>query len=238
MKPYGRLLAPILVVAIAGCGSGGAAAPTATTTTDEPASAATARDIMRIPNFEPLEAGTYSIDPDDDPSTPLRVVYTIAADGWDQWLGAIKGAGDEFVAVSIVTVTNLVRHGCHDHSRAAPPVGPTVDDLVAALTDLAPFRVTSPPTGVTIDGYRGKHLEMTVPNGDFAGCVAGALMSWIAPLNDGGYFGYTGPGDTEEFWILDVEGSRLVVSIQWTRDMPAEDVAESHAILDSIRIEP
>jgi hypothetical protein len=34
-------------------------------------------------------------------------------------------------------------------------------------------------------------------------------MSWIAPVNGGAYFGYTGPGYTEEFWILDVEGSRL-----------------------------
>ncbi|MDP9185587.1 MAG: hypothetical protein M3O29_07975 [Actinomycetota bacterium] len=61
---------------------------------------------------------------------------------------------------------------------------------------------------------------------------------WVAPLNGGPYYGYTGLGYTEEFWILDVEGSRLVVSTQRTPDMPAEDIAESRAILDSIRIEP
>lgn len=113
-----------------------------------------------------------------------------------------------------------------------------MDDLATALADLAPFRVTSPPTDVTIYGYRGKHLEMTVPNVDFAECVGGDLMSWIAPLHGGPYYGYTGPGYTEEFWILDVEGSRLVVSTQRTSGMPAEDIAESRAILDSIRIEP
>ena len=238
MKPYGRLLAALLLVALAGCGSGGAAIPTAAKTTDEPTSAATARDIMGLPNWEPLETGTYLIDPDDDPSTPLRVVYTIAADGWQQWFGASKSTHDDHVLVSIVTVTDLVRHGCSDHSRVDPPVGPTVDDLATALADLAPFRVTSPPTDVTIYGYRGKHLELTVPNVDFGGCVDGELDSWIAPLNGGAYRGYTGPGYIEEFWILDVEGSRLVVSTQRTPDMPAEDIAESRAILDSIRIEP
>ena len=244
MKPYGRLLAALLLVALAGCGSGGAAIPTAAKTTDEPTSAATPRDIMGIPNWESLETGTYLIDPDDDPSTPLRVVYTIAADGWQQWFGASKSTHDDHVLVSIVTVTNIVRHGCRGHSRVDPPVGPTVDDLATALADLAPFRVTSPPTDVKIYGYRGKHLEMTVPNlhvdgeGKYGDCVDGELHSWIAPLNGGAYRGYTGSGYTEEFWILDVEGSRLVVSTQRTSGMSDEDIAESRAILDSIRIEP
>ena len=39
MKRYGRLLAALLLVALAGCGSGGSATPTATKTTDEPTSA-------------------------------------------------------------------------------------------------------------------------------------------------------------------------------------------------------
>ena len=89
-------------------------------------------------------------------------------------------------------MTNLVRHGCRDHSWADPPVGPSVDDLAAALADLAPFRVTSPPKDVTIYGYSGKHLELTVPDlpvegeGDdrrFTGCVDGNLKSWVAAID-------------------------------------------------------
>jgi hypothetical protein len=111
-------------------------------------------------------------------------------------------ASSEHVAVSITTVTNLVRHGCRDHSPADPPVGPTVGDLAAALADLAPFRVTSPPEDVTIYGYSGKHLELTVPDlpvggdpGDlrFIGCVDADLYSWISPPNEGAFNGYTGP---------------------------------------------
>lgn len=130
-----------------------------------------------------------------------------------------RGQGEgEWASVSITSVTNLVRHGCRDHSPADPPIRPSVDDLATALADLAPFRVTSSPKDVRIDGYRGKHLELSVPDmavedrGDvtfYTGCTGydwhrRLLMSWIAPhlVARGGYdyYGYPGPGTTEEFW--------------------------------------
>jgi hypothetical protein len=100
---------------------------------------------MALEPFAPLEPGPYFMDPDGDPSTPLRVVYEVPAEGWPQWIGAAKFADDGHVGVSITTLTNLVQYGCRDHSWADPPVGPSVDDLAAALADLAPFRVTCPP---------------------------------------------------------------------------------------------
>jgi hypothetical protein len=150
------------------------------------------------------------------------------------------------VGVSIFTVTNLVRDGCRDHRPADPPVGPSVDDLAAALADLAPFKVTSPPRDVTAFGYRDKHLELTVPDlspegkgleSGFTECVDGNLKSWIAPTA-GAFYGYTGPGYSEEFWILDVEDTRLVITAERSPGSPRGDLAEMRAILDSIRIEP
>ena len=64
------------------------------------------------------------------------------------WIGAGRFNDDNgHVSVSITTVVNLVADGCVDHSWADTPVGPSVDDLAAALTDLAPFQVTSEPGG-------------------------------------------------------------------------------------------
>jgi hypothetical protein len=67
-------------------------------------------------------------------------------------------------------------------------------------------------------------------------------MSWIAPhlVSGGGYafYGYTAPGATEEVWILDVEGSRLVISAVRSPGSPQKDLAEQSAILESIQIEP
>jgi hypothetical protein len=208
----------------------------------------TVQNVMELVDFAALEPGTYFIDPDADPSTPLRVVYEVPVEGWSQWIGAVKFADPDHVAVSITTVTNLVRHGCRDHSPADPPVGSSVNDLATALADLAPFRVTSPPKDVTIYGYSGKHLELTVPDlpvegsGDdrhFPGCLGEALQSWIAPHLGGAFYGYNGePGRTEELWILDVDGTRLVIEANWSPASPRGNVAEMRAILDSIRIEP
>ena len=134
------------------------------TTQSEPSPTPTARDIWDIAPFAPLDPGTYFIDADLDPSTPLRVVYEIPAEGWSMWIGAGRFNDDNgHVSVSITTVVNLVADGCLDHSWADPPVGPSVDDLAAALADLAPFQVTSAPTSVSMWGYRGKYLEVTVP---------------------------------------------------------------------------
>ena len=175
------------VLAAGACASGPeprdapAPSPIASSDTD---TAPSVQDVMELEFFAPLEPGTYSIDADTDPSTPLRVEYEIPADGWSMWIGAAKfGPDDGHVGVSITTVVNLVSDGCRDHIAADPPVGPTVDDLATALSELAPFEVTSPPSDVTVYGYRGKHLELTVPDTDFDRCLGGNLKSWIAPMD-------------------------------------------------------
>ena len=218
------------------------------TATVPPSPTATVQDVMELAAFDLLEPGTYFVDPDGDPSTPLRVVYEVPMEGWSQWPGGVKFADYGHIGVSIVTVTNVVRHGCHDHRPADPAVGPSVGDLATALADLAPFRVTSPPEDATIHGYSGKYLELTVPDlpvqgsgGDrfFPGCEDEGLMSWIAPLLYGGFHGYNSEaGRTEELWILDVDGTRLVIAANWSPASPRRDVAEMRTILDSIRIEP
>ena len=82
-------------------------------------------------------------------------------------------------------------------------------------------------------------VESDGEHGDFVGCVGGNLASWILAGQEGEpFFGYTVPGYTEEFWILDVEGTRLMIAAERTPGSPPEYLAEQRAILDSIRIEP
>ncbi len=230
----------------------------------EPSALSTIHDVMELEPFARLLPGTYVIDPDLDPDTPVRVVYEVPAEGWSQWIGAAKFAKPapactsqgcpgrpSHVAVSITTVANLVRHGCRDHAWADPTVGPSVDDLATALETLPPFRVTSPPEDVTFHGYDGKHLEWTVPKlpiqGEaedtrFAGCTDGNLKSWVGAVDTtepgDAFYGYTGPGYREEFWILDVAGTRLVIASGRSARSAPQDLDELQALLDSIRIEP
>jgi hypothetical protein len=67
--------------------------------------------------------------------------------------------------------------------------------------------------------------------------VDGNLKSWIAPTT-GASYGYSGPGYSEEFWILDVEDNCLVIAAERSPGSPRKDLAELRAILDSIRVEP
>ena len=251
---YGSLLGAALLIALVACTSDPATSPpssAAEMTSDEPSAMPKRQDVMELEEFAPLDPGPYFIDPDLDPSTPLRVTFEVPSNGWAQWTGAVKwdDVTKQIDAVAITTVANLVRDGCLDHSYAEPPVGPSVDDLATGLAELAPFRVTSPPKDVTVDGYQGTHLELTVPRNmpmdheGFAGCTGGNLKSWVGALDvvmGGGesFGGYTGPGYREEFWILDVEGTRLVIAAERSPGSPSSDLTELQAILDSIQIEP
>jgi hypothetical protein len=241
-----RALALVFMLAVGACSSSAgptdAPAPSSVAPSDTD-TAPTVRDIMDFEPLGPIEPGTYFMDADLNPSTPLRVIYDVPAEGWSQWIGAAKfGPNDGHVGVSITTVVNLVTDGCRDHFAAVPPVGPTVDDLATALSELAPFEVTTAPEDVTIYGYSGTHLEWTVPDIGFDRCDAGDVRSWIAPMDAAevgdAYYGYTGPGYREEFWILDVEGTRLMIAAERSPGSPSKDLAELRAILDSIRIEP
>jgi hypothetical protein len=253
-----RILAVAAAVGLAACASGSeppdapAGSPATSTDASTPAPTGTdpgAQDVWTFEPFTDLEPGTYFIDPDLDPSTPMRVTFEIPVEGWQSWIGAVRFSDAGHASVSITTVANLVTHGCRDHSWADPPVGPTVDDLATALTELAPFEVTSPPEEVTAFGYPGVHVELTVPpsqslsdDGNFIGCDEGTLKSWVAAIDadspGDAFYGYTGPGYVEELWVLDVEGTRLLIATGRSADTPPEHLDELGAIVDHIRIEP
>ncbi len=258
-----RLVLSVAVLTLSACGAGvgtggspllrseaasmaGATASAASSQVANPCDALSG-ELPEIP-----VGSTCWIDTDADDSTSLRAEFAITAPGWHLFIGPAKNVQDESghqrANVLFAEVTNLTVDACAEQVAADPPIGPTVDDLAEGLAALPPFEVISPPTDTTAFGYSGKHLEIRVPLDQpstgsemFSGCGdrhPDLLASWIGPPLSFAYNGYVAPGDTQEFWILDVEGTRLVISALTTANASAELVAERQAILDSVAVVP
>lgn len=119
------------------------------------------------------------------------------------------------------------------HSTAPPdiPVGPTVDDFASALADHPTLDVTT-PVDVTLAGYSGKYLDIQLP-ADRSACTPDGQF-W--PFEPGVYA--QGPSHRWHLYILDVEGTRVVIQVMDYATMSAEDLAKLQAVVDSIKIEP
>jgi hypothetical protein len=109
------------------------------------------------------------------------------------------------------------------------PVGPTVDDLVTALVDHPLLDVTD-PVDVTLAGYSGKYLDLTIPD-DKTDCANYRPM-------DVQHLYAQGPGQRWHMWILDVDGVRVLVETNDYPGTPPNVLAEEQAIIESLEITP
>lgn len=91
-----------------------------------------------------------------------------------------------------------------------PTVGPTVEDLTAALA-AQKVTDTTEPVAVEVDGHAGLYVELSVPAGfDVSECRDQELIVWQGP-------GGETPGVDQEYisryWVLDVDGQRVVLGV-------------------------
>lgn len=218
------------------------ATPTPGAATDRPsASSVPGVRPLRNPDIDPgvpeiLDPGTYVLD-----RFPVALAFHIP-DGERPGWHAGRAAADVAVVLwytppeitygfAFWTAENLYADPCDPSAgELEPPVGPSVDDLVTALSDRPAFQVSS-PTDITIGAFRGKDVELTAvaPDGDCSEAV---------PWRGGdGTIGLE-PGETVRLQILDVDGVRIVMRTVEPVQGDAAVEAELHRILDSIRIEP
>jgi hypothetical protein len=216
---------------------------------DEAPPATVATDMADQTPFEEVDPGIFLVDPDGDPGTGPQVHFTIAGEGWRAWVGTYKleqggGTDDRTVGLTIAEVADVVADPCHRHTWEDP--GPTVDDLAEALAALPGFEVLTAPSEANLAGYAGQRLALRVPDLEyepgrgFTTCNGGYFYGWRAPTgrdrSPTRY--YQGPGQELELWVLEVDGSRLLIEANRFPDSPADDVAELQAILDSLDIRP
>lgn len=250
---------PVLIAAATALVAGGCttepASDVSKTSTSEQGS-----DVSETPSSIPtlppegyglLEPGTYTLDSTTVPAEnshgfdSVRISFMVPR-GWEAWdLGVLQGHSSaemtDLLGVDFWNVSTVPTDPCH-WQRGGPRVGPTVDDLATALANQA-RRHASTPTHVTLAGYAGKHLTLTVPAhieyglDEFPACDEGYFVTWDAPPSSAFARYQQGPGQVDELWILDVHGSRLVIDASYWRDSSARSVAEIHRIVHSVQID-
>ncbi|TAK01465.1 MAG: hypothetical protein EPO36_05395 [Chloroflexota bacterium] len=171
---------------------------------------------------------------------PLSITLTIP-EGWYKGLieWAVFPFPEDAPSVAIMAVANLYVDPCDPTKgllEEAP--GPGVDDLVAAMSAV-PGIDASAATDVTLGGFAGKSLELSRPATAEA-CSGGSEPS-LWPVVGEANPDLVGapapaPGQTLRYWIIDVDGTRLVVALV---DVGSTARAtEAQAIVDSMRITP
>lgn len=180
-----------------------------------------------------LEPGTYVFEHLDS-EAPLRITFTMPA-GWEKLMvpGIVWSDGSD-ATLGFAILDNLYVDPCAvPATQHDPPVGPTVDDLVAAL-DATP-NLDARATDLTMAGFTGKQVDV-VALGPWEPCASGEAR--LLPRDGADLDGPPpDPTDTQRLSILDVEGHRLVI-IRTTRSAAtAKNHADLQAIFDSIRIE-
>ena len=202
---------------------------------------------LRNPDIDPgvpevLEPGTYVLD-----RFPVDLAFDIpdgSPRGWH------AGAASDEVAIMLWhtppdityvfafwTADNVYVDPCDAAAgELEPPIGPSVDALVTALSNLPGFQASA-PVDVTVGAFRGREIALTAldSGGDCPHAIAFSSGDDVTDVS---------AGETLRLQILDVDGVRIVMTrARWVKARepmerdPAAEV-ELQQILDSIRIEP
>ena len=201
--------------------------------------ATTAPTPRSLPGSGALDAGTYLM-----PSTIGAVAFrfTVPA-GWatdrDSFVSTGTGGGPlvgltSGVILTAYTVDHVYADACHPQGTNQP-VGESVEALATALSSQV-GRGTAGPFAVSVDGFAGQRVELTAP-ADISGCDGGLLRTWSDVGGDetGGW--PARQSQTDEVYIVDVNGTRLVIVAAHWADTTPQQLTELQHVLDSIRIE-
>jgi hypothetical protein len=123
-------------------------------------------------------------------------------------------------------------------TQPQPPIGLSVAELVAAL-GRQPGRSPTAPVSVSLDGYRGVRMQLSVPDDmDLSEFHWGEYRAWIDA--HGSHRLPHSPGQVDDLWILDVDGERIVIDAFYVYVPGAPDALreELTQIVESIEFLP
>jgi hypothetical protein len=166
---------------------------------------------------------------------PVQIGLDIGP-GWTMWSAGVEAftvamykdspdppAGQ---AIGFLIVDNVYADPCNlGAGQLDPAVGPEPMDLAQALAAQTGTESTD-PVSVEIDGYSGVYLDYrNTGEGD---CLSMTRWPGREAL----------VGERDQVWILDVDGTRLVIDAASFDGTAEADVAEMRTMVESLTIEP
>ena len=174
-----------LLAILTGCEEGATGEPRASTppVTSFPTPGATATPFASSSEPIAIEPGTYRIPRSAWSVADLTITFP---EGWAAQYGHVylkhSDAEDELGFYAVV-VDAIYTDACEGDAGTLREVGPSVDDLAAALLQ-QPGPMATGPVATTLGGYPATRIDLTVPKGlDLKACNLGriGLQVWYSP---------------------------------------------------------
>jgi hypothetical protein len=148
--------------------------------------------------------------------------------GNDAWVW-VNADEDEWGAITLMVVGDVYSDPCV-RAGNPPELGPTVEDFAAALVSQKVTSTTT-PVPVALDGHDGLYVELSVPaDFDTSRCRDNELVIW-EPVGE-----ESAGADTwfvSRYWVLDVDGQRVVLVANTNTRATAETVELFTGIAES-----
>ncbi len=246
MNPQLRIAlaaAAIVVVAVIGIyvlpgksGVGGPAATASPAITPSPGPSGvvlTGADVKR-----PLAPGTYRV------AAPFAAPFSLAFGS--QWTPSALAVGDANftkttpanggAGVAVDLVEKVFADPCHTKGGPTKPPS-TVDGIVAALTNMVGFSA-GPVTDAVIGGRPAKTLVLTnAIDTTTANCTGGPMLPLWTFRGGPASGAATNGGLREELWVLDVNGTIVVIDGNSSHTTSSADRLEIETIVGSLSFE-
>lgn len=203
-----------------------------------------------------IPEGPFVVTSSDD---PVQVTFNIASAEWtplsdfdgitqDDSLDPPESVGAALLAWAWPAGTGFHVYGdpCQWTTTIPETLATTPDEIAAAFAEQASTEATA-PVDVTVGGFAGKAVTLHVPMSfevpgatreeEFADCDNGVFAFYGAEGETGEARNAQGPGQVDELWILDVEGSILFLDATYGPATPADLVEDMRTMVESATLE-
>jgi hypothetical protein len=147
--------------------------------------------------------------------------------GNDAWVWVNADKQGEWGAITLMPAGDVYLDPC-TRAGTPPKVGPSVEDFATALA-AQKVTTTTRPVPVSLDDHEGLYLEMSVPAGfDVSRCRDEELILWTGPEEPG-----ADPGLVSRYWVLDLDGQRVVLAVTTNGNATKETVGRFTGIAEA-----